>query len=152
MSIVSYQKLTRKEYLLLVLGILTKMGKQVFESRTRLMKMLYLLSREKKELVQEITRDNYEFEWYLFGPFSKDVLFDLEELEEEGYIDILPEDMGTYIQYNYALTHKGLKYLKELSERIPKKILNNLRDYLNKFRHMTAAEIKQYVYKRYLYS
>lgn len=145
---------TKKDLLLLILGLLSDYGKNMVESRTKVMKVVFLVQEELKDMLKQIIshKELYEFEWYLFGPFSKDVLFDLERLEKEGYIEIVPEDMSTYIQYNFVLTRKGIMYLKELSGKIPREVLNVLKSHVDKFKHMTATEIKQYVYKRYLYA
>jgi len=146
--------LTKKDLLLLILGLLSDYGEKMVESRTKVMKVVFLVQEELKDILNQVIdpKELYEFEWYLFGPFSKDVLFDLEKLEREGYIEIIPEDMSTYIQYNFVLTRKGLIYLKELSEKISREVLDALRNHIDRYRDMSAAEIKQYVYKRYLYS
>ena len=142
----------RRLLLLTIIGLLSNFGKEIVESRTKLMKIMYLVQKEKNRTVERIigTSEPYTFEWYLFGPFSKEVLDDLDLLEEENLINIIPVEKELYIQYDFKLTDKGKRELKAFLERLNSEDIRELENYVKKFKNMSLKQIKQYVYRKYL--
>ena len=142
----------RRFFLLMILGLLSNFGKEIVESRTKLMKIVYLVQKEKSRIVERIigVSEPYTFEWYLFGPFSKEVLDDLELLENENLINIIPEEKELYIQYNFKLTDKGRKELEAFLKKLNPEDIKELENYVKKFKNMSLKQIKQYVYRKYL--
>jgi len=116
------------------------------------MKIMYLLQKENNMLVEELTgsKEPYVFDWYLFGPFSVDVLNDLDKLSQEGLVDIVLEEKETYIQYNYMLTRAGRERFQKILKEVDKRIIYSLENYLSKYKQMSASQIKRLVYRKYL--
>ena len=142
---------SRRLFLLTIIGLLSDLGNEIVESRTKLMKIVYLVRKEKGRIVERIVGvpEPYTFEWYLFGPFSKEVLDDLELLEEESFINIIPVEKELYIQYNFKLTDKGKKKLEIFLSKLNREDVKELKDYVKKFKNMNLRQIKQYVYRKY---
>jgi len=74
------------------------------EGKTRLQKLAFLAEKRLEE--KDISA--YDFVPYDYGPFSKDLLDEVEELEERGLVNI--KESRTYggdLRYDYQLTHRG---------------------------------------------
>jgi len=91
------------DVLLAALGCQTKM-----EGRKRFQKTVFLLKVEKE------VRVPYTFIPYLHGPYSKELQMDLNLLCLLGLVDEKREGFT----YQYALTDKGKKVLKEARRRL----------------------------------
>ena len=76
----------RKDVLLLLLYAPGPMGNQAepITGRTRLQKLLFLLG--KQHSLDRLVPNYYEYRPYKFGPFSKDLVEDLEFLENLGFV------------------------------------------------------------------
>lgn len=118
--------------------------------RTRLMKLLFLLKNEGG--FRE--RNFHKFKPYLYGPFSKEVILDLEELQDRKFIELeyrqLPKDefgekAGTYV---YRLTPKGESLVTELLEHVSSDVIRKINK-LKRFNRMRLSTLLEYVYKRY---
>ncbi len=146
------------------------------EGRTRLMKMVFLF---EKELLAAFRKDTPaaevdlpEFTAWKYGPFSHEILNDLEFLVNRGLVDRVsgtdpsPEELeefsywldegedtfvGEYVQETFTLSpttglHKGMQLWKELT--------SNQRQMLSEFKvRFTSASldrILEYVYKTYV--
>lgn len=83
----------RKDILLLLLYLPGKSGdvNESIRGRTRLMKLLYLLTRETDVFKSLKISKDYTFEPYHYGPFSKEVFEDISFLESAGLISSITE-------------------------------------------------------------
>ena len=148
------KRLNRHDFLLLVLGLLGA-DKEPFESRTRLMKVLYLVQEELSDVVAGLvgTARPYAFEMYLFGPFSTEVLNDLDMLEAEGLLEVIPThvegDLGPYLRYDYKLTEQGARRFAALQSSISPELYNALKEYLEALRSLRLKELKRRAYDAY---
>lgn len=71
-------------------------------SRTKIMKLLYLIDRECKSLYGDsCTKTKWILWWH--GPFSRSVLDVLDELEISGIVDADVVDYGDYVAVEYTL-------------------------------------------------
>lgn len=76
-----------------ILYIISRMRRGI--SRTRLMKLLFIADVLAKDRLGRRLVGGEWVRWY-FGPFNKHVLDVLDELFEEGLIDIVREDPGVF--------------------------------------------------------
>lgn len=119
-------------------------------SRTRLMKILFLLKNEGG-----FRKGNFHrFKSYIYGPFSKEVIFDLEELQDREFIELEyrehPKDeFGKKADiYIYRLTTKGESLVTELSEHVTPDTIRKIKK-LKRFNRMQLTRLLKYVYKHY---
>jgi len=120
------------------------------ESRTRLMKILFLLKNEGG-----FRKGNFHrFKPYIYGPFSKDIIFDLEELQDREFIELeyrqhpkheFGKKAGIYI---YRLTTKGESLVTELLEHVSPDTIRKIKK-LKRFNRMQLTRLLEYVYKHY---
>ena len=135
----------RQKWILLVLRVLN-----VVRGRTRLIKLLFLLKFEfglKKGM-------SFKFRPWIYGPYSKDIVQDLEVLQKDGLVYERPESYKKSefkeekICYIYTLTPKGAKsaqgFLEEVSPSILQKIEN-----LRPFNEMALGKFLEYIYYNY---
>lgn len=156
----------RQRFLLLVLYLASKHvrekaagpGELAVPSRIRVMKLVFLLQKECSRHVEKLVGSlPYVFEPYLHGPFSKEVLSDLEELERNGFVVVRAEPMDIYgmaVRYVYVLTEKGVaeaeKTLKQLGMNSElRTALNSIEELVRKYASMTTDELLGYVYRNY---
>jgi uncharacterized protein YwgA len=103
-------KLSNSELLVLLLSWSSN-GK--IEGRTRLEKLVYLLKHRGGVAF------TYKFVPYHYGPYSRELVEDLDQLKEFGLVD---ETMNTdeygVIRYDYSLTSEGTQLAKEIEQRL----------------------------------
>jgi len=140
-------RLDRQKWIILILHRLGPI-----RGRTRLMKLLFIWRRESG-----FGRGNYyKFEAGKYGPFSKDIITDTEELENNGFISIekvdfpkneFSEDETTL--YVYTLTPKGGSVIPEISSDLPEGLMKRIEILLKPYREMPLLKLLRYVYERY---
>lgn len=135
----------RDEWIVAVLGSLKRI-----KGRTRFMKLLFLL---KYKFGLE-KAGYFKFKPWIFGPFSKEVARDLEELRGEA---IIHEDLVYFKQnehreedksFEYTLTAKGEKMAFELLSNLPRDDFQKL-EKLKLFNEMPLLNLLEYVYRMY---
>ena len=136
----------REKWIMLILYVLKTVA-----GRTRLMKLLFLLRREFG-----FRKGNFfRFESGKYGPFSRDIIRDTEDLQDGGFISMqkmkppkneFSEDEKT--RYIYALRPKGEAIIKELLVDLPRDTLQRL-EKLKPFNEMPLLKLLRYVYERY---
>ncbi len=133
----SITKLSRPELLLLLLYQPGPEG-QVAEpivGKTRLMKLLFLLSKEAN--IDDFLSHKQEFVPFKYGPFDAEVYDDLDALKELKLIEETPADIeesdsdtDTAEQYDtdtrYKLTAQGVAKARELTQTVPKEVLRRV--------------------------
>ncbi len=155
----SVAKLSRPELLLLLLYSTGPKG-QIAEpvtGKTRLMKLLFLLSKEAN--IDDYLSQKQEFVPFKYGPFDAEVYDDLEALKELKLIDESPgkeepdseadmdEPYDTETQYK--LTPQGVTKAKELLQATPKDVLRRVTNVKSIFGKMPLVELLHYVYGKY---
>lgn len=118
------------------------------KGRTRFQKLLYL---QKYEL--ESTEGSfYSFKWDRYGPFSKEILGDLEDLVDKGLISVKTDEVGmtsdTRHLFTYNLTKEGRDLISGLLEQLHPRTLDTL-DSLREFNEMPLDRLLKYVYERF---
>jgi len=75
------------------------------EGKTRLQKLAFLVDKLESERVDFHA---YQFKKYDYGPFSKGLLQDIEDLEKKGLVEITStRTLGGNKRYDYELTDRG---------------------------------------------
>ena len=111
--------------------------------RIRIMKTLFLLD---KQIDQRLS-NFYQFTPYLYGPFSLEVYTDLDELRQEGHIQLeltLPLNWS-----RYRLTEKGISAVDKIYKEIPAPLKTKMREVKNLVTGLSFVELLRYVYKEY---
>lgn len=171
----------RKDVLLLLLyspGRTAEINEPIV-GRTRIVKMLFLFSREAMKHFRAgtaITEENfYAFFPWNFGPYSQQVFDDLEFFRLRGFIDpeeaeeeALPEsaaewqawlstsgtdvDDGRVTEYTeqvYRLNQKGLAFTARLYEALSPEQRKMLREFKRKTTSTPLRALLKYVYENY---
>ena len=155
----SVSKLSRPELLLLLLYSPGPKGQiaEPITGKTRLMKLLFLLSKEAN--IDDYLSQKQEFVPFKYGPFDAEVYDDLEALKELKLIDESPgkeepdseaevdEPYDTDTQYK--LTTQGLTKAKELLQATPKDVFRRITNVKSIFGKMPLVELLHYVYGKY---
>ena len=132
----------RQRWILLYLFIFGAM-----KGRTRFEKLLYL----QKEELRFVKGNFYSFQWYHYGPFSKELLDDLNDLQDENLISVEARevDMNSGIAhlYIYRLTSKGKELIPGILQEFPPETLKKLEN-LKRFNAMPLEKLKEYVYRK----
>ena len=128
-----------KEILLVLFSVL---GRVV--GRTKLQKLVYLLKRE-----QNIDA-GLDFQVYFYGPFSRDLNNNVDELIQLGLLDVSETFTRSGDKcYEYSISSEGMKFGMNLLEKLPKNQKEKILQHIAKFNLMTPSEIVKYVYAKY---
>lgn len=112
----------------------------------RVMKGMFLITMETPEDWLS-KNDRYEFEPYNWGPFSRDVYSDLEELQGLGYVSI--QSMTGRSWNTYALTEAGHHAAESEVESLDPKLVKYV-DTVSQFVMKKGfSDLLNAVYKRY---
>ena len=175
------KKLTGKDILLLLLYLPGKTDKknEPIIGRTRLTKMIYIFNKELKNNFDHLDESTLpDFFAYDYGPFSKDLLDDIqffvnidfviekvEEIqqttadyeeseynynEEIGFGNVKSMENDPPNLYSYRLSEKGIEFVEE---NILENISKQQKEYLTKFKRkintLSLDSILSYVYNKY---
>jgi len=137
----------RQLYLLLLLD-----GDPV-KQRLRLQKLMFLL---QKEIVErkglQASTEEYDFTAYNYGPFSDELIDDIEFLKDLELIDVIKENDVEL----YKITEKGRKFLADFLQKAPsssKKLLQTVKREIEnlkkKWNKEPLKKLLRYVYEYY---
>ena len=120
--------------------------------RTRLMKLAFLAQMETPGAVAELvgTAEPYHFSKYLYGPFSSELLSDLDSLSLQNFIvqrSIPLDQEGKVIRWEYSLTDRGAERVRNFIGTRPVQELGAL---VAKYQGSSTRELLRYVYTKYL--
>lgn len=127
--------------------------KDRIDGRTRLQKMVFVVQQELKE-AGELSEDQlYEFFPYDYGPFSKELAEDIDDMLDEGLLDEDPEkynDEGD-VKYYYDLESDGEELVEqEIADNDLDSILEKSRHIKKQFNEdMDLPEVIDEVYSEY---
>lgn len=94
-----------------LLKLLDSADQQRVEGKTRLQKLVFLLDKEK----DDADIPDYDFKPYNYGPFSKSLLEEIEDLEKQGFVNISKErTLSGSMRYDYEITNSGRKRLEDI--------------------------------------
>lgn len=111
--------------------------------RVRIVKGLFLLGQESPEPLENF----YSFYAYLYGPFSDEIYYDLDELIEEN---LMARDLNIPPSWSqYRLTDKGRDRTIELWKALSKPIQQKLDEITKTVQSMSFSKLLTYVYNKY---
>lgn len=100
-------------------------SRDIVYGRTRIQKMIYLAN----EIGLNVVPD---YSFYQYGPYSKLITTELEELKEQGYVEETKEQTSNQQTiYRYKLTDKGKEALKALEKEFTHHELKVLKELFN---------------------
>lgn len=121
------------------------------EGRTRLQKMVFVIQQELDDRLREDQK--YEFFPFDYGPFSKELAEDINEMIEAGLID---EDEEVYndegdLKYEYTIESQGKSALaQERDSEIAQQVLETARRIKQRFNEdLSLPEVIDEVYSEY---
>lgn len=102
---------------MLVVDEAARQGDRPLRGRTKLTKLVFLLQEMKPELVESLAGpgEGYRFEPFYYGPFSRELLSDLERLSDRGLLTEKKQRLdrdGRVVQHAYTLTERGSEALR----------------------------------------
>jgi len=130
------------------LALLYKSDGYRLEGRTRFQKLAFLVK-------EEITRDGidlYKFIKYDYGPFSKELLDDLEWLEEQGLVEIEKRPtFGGKTRYDHELTDKGVAIFEGLrdSDSDVEKVAEVAEEIVDDYSGLSIRKLLDYIYAEF---
>lgn len=118
------------------------------KGRTRFEKLLYL---QKKEL--RFVRGNFfSFKWLHYGPYSKELILDLDDLQEKNLISVEVREVNLASDiahlYTYRLASKGKDLISSILKELPPETLEKLKN-LKRFNGMPLEKLLEYVYRKF---
>lgn len=133
---------------LLLLLLATDEGEPV-RGKTRLVKLLYITSKKLKGTIPV-----YEFRWHHYGPFSNEIVDDLEYLAQQGLIthseEVRVSPYGFYIENVYSITKEGERVLRgKRSSKSFGKASNIAFKVKEKYNHIPLSMLIHEVYVKY---
>lgn len=120
--------------------------------RTKLTKIVFLFQTRDPGGAQALTGEQapYSFVPYLFGPFSKQLLDDLEGLNREGLLQIgtrALDSRGFVIEHSYRLSPAGKAFIQ--SKDVESGFTRRARKFIDRFASMGRFELVDLVHREY---
>jgi len=96
----------------LLLLLLSADNGEPIRGKTRLMKLAYITTKELDKTIPL-----YKFRWHYYGPFSDELVDDLESLAQQGLINHSEEPIvsshAIYVENVYSITEQGDHIIQE---------------------------------------
>lgn len=118
------------------------------KGRTRFEKLLYL----QKEELRFVKGNFYSFRWLHYGPYSEELMHDLDELRDGNLISVEVKEVDVKSNvahlFIYRLTSKGKELIPSILTELPVGTLEKL-EKLKPFQEMPLEKLMEYVYKKF---
>jgi uncharacterized protein YwgA len=123
---------------------------QPVEGRTRLQKMVFLVQKElEQEGVTLADDESYHFWAYDYGPFSKELAHEIDELIGDEKLDENEEPFRDgKVKYQYRLTDSS-DLLEDASEDKTASVVEKAQEIKNTYNEMPLPEVIDRVYTAY---
>jgi uncharacterized protein YwgA len=137
-------KISREQ--LIPLALLYASGRNI-KGKTRLQKLAFLLDEE--ELGDNFKA--YNFKKYDYGPFSKHLLQDTEQLKREGVVDInKTRTFSGNARYDYEIEENWLGEVEDLAEEKDiSEIFEAAEMLVEKHKDKSIRDLVEYIYEKY---
>jgi len=133
----------------LLLSLLAADEDGTISGRTRLQKLLFLAQEDFSEPLDT----GYEFYAYDYGPFSKELLDDIESLERDGLVSERNIDLGHGEKYIYEIEPDGQaaleRFLEGLTEPERAEIIDRAELVESNFNGIALSRLLEFVYNQY---
>jgi len=129
----------------LLLGILEASKSGRIEGRTLFQKIVFKVDQEVPGI--EV---GYEFKPYHYGPFSRDILDDLESLERDSLV-IIDQDRtrSGNVRYNYELTKSGHERAQKALNRLDDDTRKDLKELVREMESKPIFVLLDELYENY---
>ena len=118
------------------------------KGKTRLQKELFL---SQKKLKDSGVSELYSFRPYHYGPYSKEIYYDIKWLKKEGIVEEIPisTTLGGTIR-QFKLTAEGIRKTKEMIEKRELSYQYNLiREIKKNYNSMNVVELVNLTHRKY---
>lgn len=134
---------------ILPLALMRANDEEPVEGRTRLQKMIFLTQKQLED--PDCFNEGYDYFPYDYGPFSKELYEDIDNLVEEGVIEEREEtEEDGKKKYYYELTSEGKDTLEEkLQEEGSDSILDKIDEIKSQYNKMDLSELLDKIYAKY---
>ena len=122
------------------------------EGRTRLQKLVFLMQKRLEEAGEDpLQSDDYEFIPYDYGPFSKELYDDLDEIMARNMVEGREENLDEdKVKYNYKIQEDGEQWVSDqLSKKEAQRILELAEEIKNEYGDVYLSDLIDEVYSRY---
>lgn len=120
---------------------------EAVEGRTRFQKMIFLA---QKRLEKNESVENYEFIPYDYGPFSKELYDDIDELVDRGVVKERTKTIDGKKKYFYELSKKGQEIIRpKLRDGNFKKIERTVEKIKSELNSMKLPKLLDKVYSKH---
>jgi len=127
-----------------LLKLLSSADKEQVKGKTRLQKLVFLLDKENEEL----NIPDFNFYSYDYGPFSKELLEEIERLERLGFVEITKSrSIGGSVRYDYKITPQGEERLSGLDT--SEELNGEIRNIIDEFGDKPLLNLIDEVYEKY---
>jgi uncharacterized protein YwgA len=133
----------------LLLLLLSADNGEPIRGKTRLMKLAYIATRELGKTIPL-----YKFRRYYYGPFSDELVDDLESLVHQGLIshseELMVSSHAIYVENVYSITERGDHILQEKTSGTSfRKLLDIVSEVKRKYNHIPLSMLINQVYLNY---
>lgn len=134
----------------LLLALLNADDEGTISGRTRLQKLVFLA---QEEFSDALDLSEYEFYPYHYGPFSKELLNDIEALERAGLVSERNVDLSRGEKYIYELEDDGKDELRQFLSTLPRSERQDIEERAKlvetNFNDISVSRLLEYVYNQY---
>jgi hypothetical protein len=119
-------------------------GKGAIHSPVQIQKLLFLLDRK---FMKELGGPHFEFEPYDYGPFDRKVYDVLEQLESEGWVEIMKAPGLRWKRYRTTL--EGQRRGEDILNSLKPELVEKITTLSNIVRRLSFADLVSAIYKAY---
>lgn len=135
----------------LPLALLYSADEHKIKGKTRFTKLAFLAEEELAtrdvDLDEKIT---YEFYPYDYGPFSKQLLEDLEMFDQKGVIDISEQETFRSTRYDFELQPAAVEAFEQVKDSSKVKPIHEVaKEVVDEFSSWGIRSLLDYVYEEY---
>lgn len=138
---------------LLPLALMYAENQQPIEGRTRLQKMVFLLQKELENRGKTgVVGEQYDFVPYDYGPFSKDLYADLDEMLDDHFVNDEEKLLQSgNVKYIYEIQDQGEDLVESQSEQWDEveKIIQVASEIKEEYNDLLLSDLIEYVYSEY---
>ena len=98
-------------------------------------------------IAKQTAGPHFAFEPYAYGPFDKQVYFELGTLKDGGLVEIIEAQWSG--SRTYRLTNEGLRSGQEALRQLPKDVQKYVSEVVTVIRSLSFAELVSAIYKAY---
>ena len=118
--------------------------------RTRVQKLVFLVQQYASS--QHAQSSKYDFQLYHYGPYSRELSTELDNLVSKGYLSMDPENtVGGHTRYAYRLTADGETLVGQMKNHgvLDQKLLEVVSEVSNKYGEMKLPKLVRVAYKHF---